>query len=788
MRLLILAGVAGLALSLSTGALQAAESQNITNALPEFIPVKPGSDDGRVAWVTAELLEKAHYSHHPLDAAYSSAFLDRYLEALDPQHMHFVQADLNEFEIYRTNLDSMTINRARVADTSAAYAIFDRFARRLRERIVYSDELLRGDKFDFTSDERAVLNRRELPYPKTLDEARQLWRQRVRFEYLQEKLALEGTKKPKSAKTSVPAPKTGKGESARSENTRKGTPPTAAITSPAKSVREQIVDTLIRRYHRTWRMVAEWNNQDVMGIYLTALAHVYDPHSDYFNPEQIQGFSISMNLALFGIGAELISEDDYCKIRRLLPGGPAFKSKKLNDEDRIVAVAQGNDTAVDVVGMSLNKVVQLIRGPKGSEVRLTITSAASPERREVRIIRDEIPLEDSSAKARLIEMPKPGGGTVRLGLIDLPSFYASMNLPGSSDHAEAKSTTTDVTKLVKKLEKEKISGLILDLRRNGGGSLEEAIRLTGLFIKQGPVVQVVPGPNGGAEVDSDNDPSLLYGGPLMVLTSRFSASASEIVAGALQDYGRALIVGDISTHGKGTVQNLNPLRAYVPLHGVDTNDTLKVTIRKFYRPSGSSTQLKGVLPDIVLPSEWNYSKDVGESSLENPLPWDTIPSAKFDKLDLVQPYLSALLNKSNERIATNQDFGYKREDIELFRKQQEDKSVSLNEKTRLKEIHEKEVRDKGRDRERRGRKPSMEKVYELTLKLADLPGLPAPLQVTNALASVHAGPEAPATAQGEDGEETPPPAVDITLREAQNILVDYLSALPQGGANLARHN
>jgi len=760
MRKSIFASLPGLVLGLALFPLQAVETPSPIAPLTEVSPVKPGPDDGRVAFVTAALLEKMHYSHHPLDAAYSSAFLDRYLEALDPQHMHFFQPDLEDFEPYRTNLDRLTINRTRVADVSPAYEIFTRFAKRLHQRIAYNDDLLKNDKFDFTADEHVVLNRKDLPYPKNLDAAKVLWKQRLRYEYLQEKLALEAAPKKKSAATNAP---------------------------PTKSIHEQIVDTLTRRYHRTWRMVAEWNNQDVMGIYLTALAHVYDPHSDYFNPEQIQGFSISMNLALFGIGAELIADDDYCKIRRLMPGGPAAKSKKLSDEDRIVAVAQSNEPPVDVVGMSLNKVVQLIRGPKGTEVRLTVTSASAPDRRVVSIIRDEIPLEDSSAKARLIEMPKTGGGTVRLGLIDLPSFYASMGLAVGSDHPEPRSTSADVTKLVKKLEKENISGLILDLRRNGGGSLEEAIRLTGLFIKEGPVVQVVPGPDGGPEVDSDNDPAILYDGPLMVLTSRFSASASEIVAGALQDYGRALIVGDSSTHGKGTVQNLNPLHIYTPLHNQDTNDTLKVTIRKFYRPSGSSTQLKGVLPDIVLPSEWNYSKDVGESALESPLPWDTIPSAKFDKLNLVQPYLAELLRKSNARISTNQDFVYKREDIAFFRKQQEDKSVSLNEKERLKETREKEARDKARDRERRARKPADEKIYELSLKQADLPGLPAPLRATNSasLLSPHAGASADLTA---DGDDVSVPAVDTTLNEAEHILVDYLSVLPPSNSLVAKHN
>ncbi len=507
-----------------------------------------------------------------------------------------------------------------------------------------------------------------------------------------------------------------------------------------------------------------------------------------------------MNLSLFGIGAQLLSEDGYCSIQKLLPGGPAIKSHKIKEKDRIVAVAQSNQPPVDIVDMNLSKAVQLIRGPKGTEVRLTLIPAGADaaSRVVVSLIRDEIPLEESAAKSKLIELPNGHGGKFRFGVIDLPSFYAPFDPTNARDKSGPKSTTTaDVAKLLKKLEQENIDGVILDLRRNGGGSLEEAIRLTGLFIKEGPVVQVRDF-QGNIEHQDDNDPSVLYEGPLIVLTSRFSASASEIVAGALQDYGRALLVGDVSTHGKGTVQSVNPLQSF--LRPGDTNDpgAVKITIKKFYRPSGASTQKNGVTPDIVLPSIWNESKDVGESALENPLPWDTIPSANYDRVNLVEPYLPELRRWSAQRVATDQEFAYVREDIEQLKKAQADKTISLNEKQRLKEKEEADARQKARDKERLARQEPPETVYELTLKQADLPGLPPPVQKTNSAvaklsnlkgvfppgASTNSAAIVPREVVGEgnpsdDSDEEKPSPVDVALVESEHILVDYLSVFPK---------
>ena len=410
-----------------------------------------------------------------------------------------------------------------------------------------------------------------------------------------------------------------------------------------------IIAELEKHYRWNLHVMTNQDSDWVLQSYLNALAHAYDPHSDYFSAPHAYDFSIQMNLSLFGIGAQLMEDYGYCTIAALVPGGPASKSKLISERDRIVAVAQSNRPPVDVVDMDLEKVVQQIRGPKNTEVRLTVSPAPDfNTRKVVALTRDEIKLEDQEAKARLIEIPNDRGGTNRIGIINLPSFYA----PTPMDNGGAttpKYTSTDVAKLLKKLKQENVSGIIVDLRYNPGGSLEEAIKFTGLFIKDGPVVQARDprGPIRGG-IQPWMAPNRFMRGRLVVMINRFSASAAEIAAAALQDYGRALVVGDVSTHGKGTVQSLNSLR---PFFMASTNDPgeLKVTIRKFYRISGASTQLKGVMPDMVLPDVFNYSTQIGESNLDNPLAWDTIEPAKYDKFNMVQPYLGGLTQRSGTR-------------------------------------------------------------------------------------------------------------------------------------------
>ncbi len=745
-------------------------------------PLMPGTNDGRIAYVTAWMLENAHYLHYRLDPKLSSRFLDRYIDTLDPQHIHFLQSDIADFEIYRDKLGALTKQKF---DTTPAYVIFNRFMERLEQRASEAEQLLTAGPPDFTQDDRLDLSRKDKPFPKDMAEARQFWRDRARYEYLQERLNKESPE-----------------EMAKLLLSRHNA---VELARSWRDYHNDIVNIIGRRYSRILRNFREWDSDKVLEAYLTSLAHVYDPHSDFFDRSDLENFSISMSLSLFGIGAVLTSEDGYCKIQELNPSGPAAKSKKVKANDRIVAVAQGTNEPVDVVDMPLNKVVEMIRGPKGTEVRLTIIPATAVDpstRATVSLVRDQIKLEDQQAKAKIIDLPDEKGQTQRVGVIDLPSFYASFPLMGAKDKGEIKSTTVDVARLLEKLKAEKVRGVILDLRRNGGGSLEEAINLTGLFIKEGPVVQIKDS-NNEVQVDKDPDPSVQYDGPLVVLTSRFSASASEILAGALQDYGRALLIGDARTHGKGSVQSLNQLAPHIlrAFGNVDTNlppetfGALKLTTRKFYRASGSSTQLKGVVPDIVLPSVNDHLDYIGEDKLDNPLEWDTIPSAQFEKLNRVQPYLAELEKRSNRRVTTEKDFDYVRDDIQQVEKALADKTISLNEAQRLKEKEEADARQKAREAELKTRKMPAEPTISITLK----DGIPVvttePATNTTSLAknknldgatggsatnsaSVALG-ETKLSDADQDPDAEKAPAVDVDLLEAERILTDYISLLPK---------
>jgi carboxyl-terminal processing protease len=717
-------------------------------------PLKIGPNDGTIAKFTTLLLEQQHFSKLQLNDSISTKFLDRYLDALDQLHMHFLQSDLDDFESYRTILDDLIEKKG---DVTPAHHIFARFFKRIEQRVAYVGELLTTEKFEFSGDDRYNLDRRKAAAPKTLDEARELWRQHLRYEILQEKLNKE---KP-----------------------------------------EEIGAKISRRYARLLRMYQDFDGDDVFELYLSALTRVYDPHSDYMGKSALDNFNVSMKLALFGIGALLQSEDGYCKIKSLVPEGPAARSKKIQENDRIIGVAQGDNQPVDVVEMKLNKVVEMIRGPKGTEVRLTIIPADAHDpsvRKTVTLVRDEIKLEDQEAKAKIIELP--GEKQLKLGVIDLPSFYADFEMSGKKTDGQPKSTTVDVAKLLRKLNREKVDGIILDLRRNGGGSLEEAINTTGLFIKTGPVVQVKDWDE-KVTVDKDTDPAVLYGGPLVVLTSRFSASASEILAGALQDYDRALIVGDNSTHGKGTVQSLIQLDRYIPnlkpgpssglaantpggakIQTASANNpgALKLTIRKFYRASGASTQVNGVTPDVILPSLNNFA-EVGEASLDDALPYDTIPSAKYEKVNRIQSHVAELQKRSSKRVAEDKDFDYLREDIDQYKKALADRSVSLNEERRIKEKEEAEARLKARREELKARPSVDEKVYEITLKIADLPGLPPPVAKTNVVTKVE-GVQPDHDNDGEDPAEPKITPVDVTLKETKRILADLISLSGNGTA------
>lgn len=749
----------------------------------------PGPEDARIAGIVSHLIEKRHYSQKVFDDSVSASFFNQYLDALDPLHLSLFQSDVREFEPYRYVLDDLTRRRG---DLKPAYLIFDRYLQRFNEQVAFVTNALNTRSFEFDTQEEYLIQRRNAPRPKDAKEARQLWWNRLRYEYLQEKLSTTNAPS-QSASSTIPenAPEGGRNHSTNFNASISGeaSPSVAASgqdaetpTGVSSSKHEEIVKIITRRYVRQQRALQAIDSDDVLQFYLSSLTHAYDPHSDYMGKSTWESFAIGMRLSLFGIGAVLQSEDGYCKIRELMPGGPAIKSKKLKPNDRIVAVAQGEGEPVDVIDMKLNKVVELIRGPKGTEVRLTVLPADAPDTRKiVTLIRDEIKLESQEAKARIIEFTNQA--PLRLGVIDLPIFYAEISEHGRTNNH--KSTTTDVAALLKRLKQEKVDGVILDLRRNGGGSLPEAVNLSGLFIRKGPIVQIKEW-SGEVAVREDPDPSIVYDGPLMVLTSRHSASASEILAGALQDYDRALVIGDSSTHGKGTVQELIQLEYFWRQLGIQATNNpgaLKVTVSKFYRANGSSTQLKGVTPDVIMPSINNYA-EIGEDSQPNALPWDTIPSAVFEKAEMLTPYRAELLKRSSARLALDPDIAYAHETIAYYTNLVATKRVSLHEATRLKEKKMLEAREKARKEELKKRPAPPYQVYELTLKQLDQPELTL-LQKTNSTSTVVAPLSDEALESPHDESDSDIPAADLIMTEAQRILLDWIS-LKTGKASIAQ--
>ncbi len=618
------------------------------------------------------LLEEGHYTRQKLNADLSRKFLQTYLETLDYSHLFFTQKDVDDLN---SKYGSSMAGEVLLGNLKPAYDIYALYARRVDERVAKIKQLLK-QPLDFKTNATVELNRQKAPWPKDEEEADQLWRGRIMNELLQERL---------------------------SEH---------PIEPPAQLV--------ARRYERLARNVHEQDKDEQMKLYLYALAQTYDPHSEYLSKADMKNFSINMGLSLVGIGALLRSEDGYAKIESLVPGGPAQVDGRLKVGDRITAVAQGQGDFVDVREMRLDKVVEMIRGKKGTRVRLLVipADATDPSRRKsVELVRDEIKLKDQEARADIIIKKDENGNPLKLGWITLPSFYADMD-------KHQKSTTRDVLALLKRLKKENIAGLVIDLRRNGGGSLEEALALTGLFLKSGPIVQTKDY-NGQIRVSPNPDASIAYTGPLVVLTSRQSASASEIFAAALQDYGRAVIVGDKNTFGKGTVQTILPIGRFASLLGShsDEDGALKLTIQKFYRVAGGSTQLHGVASDIVLPSLTDLP-EFGESALKNALPYDEVPKARYTKWsDTHSLFVDQLRRRSEERVKNNPEFHYVMEDMERLRHKIDENRISLNEDVRKKELQDDKLRKELRSKERLARNQEEPEIYRLTLDTVDQPNL-----------------------------------------------------------------
>ncbi|MFV0337230.1 MAG: carboxy terminal-processing peptidase [Chthoniobacterales bacterium] len=645
-------------------------------SVPEKTSRQSKAEVARVAQTVGRILEQGHYTRQQLDDAMSEKIFDNYIRMLDYNRLYFTQKDIDEFRArYEDSLDDTLLR----GDLSPAEDIFKRFEKRVEDRVA-KNKVLAGKEFAFDTDETIELNRDEAAWPSDEAAADALWRKRITAELLQEELS----------------------------DTR--------LDSPEV--------TITRRYDQVLRNIHEQEYEDIMNTYLSAVTQAYDPHSSYLSPRDMENFEISMRLSLVGVGAVLRSEDGYAKVVEVVPGGPADKEGSLQANDRIAGVAQGDEEFNDVVGMKLDKVVDQIRGKKGTTVRLLVapSNAGDPSARKViTIVRDEVKLKDQEAKAELIELPAGDDmPAAKIGWITLPSFYANMNRDGKG---APKSTTEDVSRLLERLEKEGIEGLVIDLRKDGGGSLEEAIKLTSCFVPPGPIVQSKDS-TGFVRV-SNHKGNQVYTGPLIVLVNRLSASASEIFAAALQDYGRAIIVGDERSFGKGTVQQLVDVSRYMPFFSLAGSDAgaIKLTVQKFYRVSGGSTQLKGVESDIVLPSITD-TDEIGEGALLNPLQYDEVDRQLSDESTTLNLFLPALKARSAQRVQLEPEFQFILEDSQRLNKRLEENKLSLNREKREAEIEEdkKRVETRGEVREKRG--PALEAIaYELTLDNVDSPEL-----------------------------------------------------------------
>ena len=597
------------------------------------------------------IISRYHYKKFVFNDSLSSVVFDRYLKDLDYNRSYFYQEDIDKFEKYRNKVDDLLLE----GDLTPFYVMYNLFRERINERLDYSDSLFKKE-FDFTKDENYEWKRDSSSWFQDTKEMNDYWRKKVKNDALN--LRLDG--------------------------------------KDWKSISEN----LTKRYENIRKNINQNKSEDVFQIIMNSYTESIDPHTNYLSPITSDNFKIDMSRSLEGIGASLISEDDYTKIAEIIPGGPAFKSKLLNKGDKIVGVAQGSEGGefIDVIGMRLTDVVQLIRGPKGTTVRLQIIAANSwnnAKPKEIKIVRDKITLEEQSAKKDIIEIQN-NKRNYKVGVITIPAFYADFDA-ASKGVKDYKSTTRDVRKLLAELKDAKVDGVVIDLRNNGGGSLQEAVQLTGLFIKDGPVVQV-RNADGTIDEDDDPDPEIVYGGPLAVLVNKFSASASEIFSGAIQDYGRGLILGD-QTYGKGTVQNMIDLNKLVRSTS-EKYGQVKITIAKYYRINGGSTQMKGVIPDIKFPSLID-THEFGESSEPSALPWDQIKTSKFTLAGNLSPYIPKLTQIHEERIKSNPEFDYLNEDIEENKEANAKKYISLNEEIRKKEKDDLEEKRFQRENERR---------------------------------------------------------------------------------------
>ena len=606
----------------------------------------PLEKHGQEAQVVYSILTRYHYRKTPVNDSLSSVLFDTYLQALDPNKVYFLQSDIDQFAEQRYKLDEALAE----GDLSFAYDVFNLYLERVSDRLQWVLNRLEGEPFDYSIDESYDANRKDALWATTQGQLDELWRKVVKNQALGYVLADED-----------------------------------------KSW-EDISSALIKRYDRQLRSNAQFKSEDVFQAFMNTFAESFDPHTNYFSPISSENFQINMSQSLEGIGARLSSDLDYVRVADIIPGGPAYKSKLLFKDDRIIGVAQGVEGEfVDVIGWRLDDVVQLIRGPKGTIVRLRILKAADGPAAmpsEITLVRDKVKLEDEVAKSQVVPITLDGKA-YRVGIITIPSFYMEFEA-ASRGEKDYNSTTRDVRRLITEMETDGgIDGLLIDLRYNGGGSLQEAVELSGLFIPDGPVVQVKDN-QGRISVEKDPDPQLFYSGPMGVMVNRFSASASEIFAGAIQDYERGVIMGDV-TYGKGTVQNMIGLNNVAQRIEAKLGN-LKLTLAKFYRVTGSSTQTSGVSPDVQLPSEFDRD-EYGEASQPNELPWDQIPATYFKPMHSVDNSLISALNDFHQgRMDTDADLKALLDDYQASREARNRTEVSLNETVRREEMEARQRR------------------------------------------------------------------------------------------------
>lgn len=616
--------------------------------------LEPSNTHKRVEQFATQFLSNYHYQKFQVDDSLSSDVFDNFLSDVDRSHSYFTRQDIEDFEQYRYTLDDALLT----GDLELPFLVYNRFRKIYRKRFEFIEDYL-SKPFNFESDEKYNVNRSELDWAGSQSELDEDWSKILLGQALSMKLS-------------------GSSDSS-------------------------IAKTLKKRYERYESRVAKWRSEDVFQSYMNAFTEAIDPHTSYMIPSTAAQFNIDMSQSLEGIGAQLRNEGDYVMIVDIIPGGPLFKTQQAQKDDYILGVAQGDDGDFqDIIGWLTDDAVKLIRGKKGTVVRLLLKSKEAPassEPREVRIVREKIKLEEAVAEGEVMEIEEDGR-TYKIGLIDIPMFYRDFD--GARRGSDFQSTTKDVKRFLEDFQKEDIDGVIVDLRNNGGGSLTEAINLTGLFIPEGPVVQRRTG-RGRIDVENDLDPSITYNGPLLILQNRYSASASEIFAGAIQDYNRGLIVGEQS-FGKGTVQQLVNLDQFLLSPKVASNKKggtngleekerygqLKLTTEKFYRITGNSTQRKGVIPDIAFPSPW-ISTESGESSRPTALPYDEIRSSDFEDQKIVTDKLREKLRSSfDKRIESSEEMTTLLKEIKIYKEQKNQDEFSLNYEERLKEKEEDE--------------------------------------------------------------------------------------------------